>query len=105
MRINVIDLDRQVVLTKDNISVSIDAAVYFKIINARYAIYRVEDVKFAVTQLTYAILKNMAGQFILQDILEKRTEIADDIEKQIDLYASEWGVKVENIYMKDIRLS
>lgn len=44
----------------------------------------------AVMQLTYAILKNMAGQFILQDILEKRTEIADDIEKQVEKYVIEW---------------
>ena len=45
--------------------------------------------------MTYAILKNTCGQFILQDLLEKRLEIADDIEKQVDQYIIEWGVDVE----------
>lgn len=48
----------------------------------------------AIAEVTYAILKNTCGQFILQDLLEKRQEIADDIEKQVDQYVMEWGVDV-----------
>jgi erythrocyte band 7 integral membrane protein len=47
--------------------------------------------------VTYAILKNTCGQFILQDLLEKRQEIADDIEKQVDQYVVEWGVDVNSL--------
>jgi hypothetical protein len=48
----------------------------------------------AIAEVTYAILKNTCGQFVLQDLLEKRQEIADDIEKQVDHFVSEWGVDV-----------
>jgi hypothetical protein len=64
------------------------------VINARYAYYRVQNFNVAIAEVTYAILKNTCGQFILQDLLEKRQEIADDIEKQVDQYVSEWGVDV-----------
>lgn len=55
-------------------------------INPRYAYYRVQNFSAAIAEVTYAILKNTCGQFILQDMLEKRQEIADDIEKQVDQY-------------------
>ncbi|KRX09906.1 hypothetical protein PPERSA_05298 [Pseudocohnilembus persalinus] len=105
MRIKVIDLQRQMMLTKDNVSINVDASVYYRIINPRYAIYRINDFQTAVTELTYSLLKNTCGQFILQDLLEKRAEIADDIEKQVEIHVKEWGIKIENIYMKDIQLN
>lgn len=62
----------QNVITKDNVSISIDAAVYYRVNNARYAHYRITNFNVAIAEVTYAILKNTCGQFILQDILEKR---------------------------------
>ena len=53
-----------------------------------------QNFNIAIAEVTYAILKNTCGQFILQDLLEKRQEIADDIEKQVDQYVVEWGVDV-----------
>lgn len=85
----------QNIITKDNVSINIDAAVYYRVINARYAYYRVQNFNVAIAEVTYAILKNTCGQFILQDLLEKRQEIADDIEKQVDQYVAEWGVDVQ----------
>ncbi len=70
-------------MTKDNILISIDAAVYYRIDNARYSTYRVQSIVSAVAEITYSILKNSTGNFILQDLLEKRNDIADDIEKQV----------------------
>jgi erythrocyte band 7 integral membrane protein len=67
------------IITKDNVSINIDASVYFRVINARYAYYRVQNLNAAIAEVTYAILKNTCGQFVLQDILEKRQEISDDI--------------------------
>lgn len=87
-------LPSQNVITKDNVSINIDTAVYYKVINPRFAYYRVQNFSLAIAEVTYAILKNTCGQFILQDLLEKRQEIADDIEKQVDQYVEEWGVDV-----------
>ncbi len=88
------DLQRQNIITKDNVSISIDASVYYRVINSRYAYYRVQNFNVAIAEVTYAILKNTCGQFILQDLLEKRQAISDDIEKQVDQYVEEWGVDV-----------
>lgn len=55
--------------------------------------------------MTYAILKNTCGQFILQDLLEKRQEIADDIEKQVDQYVIEWGVDVRMVVFRSRKFS
>ena len=94
MKINVMDLSRQNIITKDNVSINIDAAVYYRVINARYAYYRVQNLNAAIAEVTYAILKNTCGQFVLQDLLEKRQEISDDIEQQVDQYVEEWGADV-----------
>ena len=59
----------QNIITKDNVSINIDASVYYKVINARYAYYRVQNFNIAISEVTYAILKNTCGQFILQDLL------------------------------------
>ena len=102
----------QSIITKDNVSINIDAAVYYRVINTRYAFYRIQNHNAAISEVTYAILKNTCGQFILQDLLEKRQEIADDMEKQVDQYVNEWGINViilntqiEEIFIKDIQLS
>jgi erythrocyte band 7 integral membrane protein len=99
-RINVIDLERQIVLTKDNITISIDACVYYTITDPHYAIYRLRDVKKSVSQLTYATLKNTAGVFTFQELLEKRNDIANDIEKQVEPTTKSWGIQVNEIYFK-----
>lgn len=59
----------QNIITKDNVSINIDASVYYRVINARYAYYRVQNINAAIAEVTYAILKNTCGQFILQDLL------------------------------------
>lgn len=59
----------QNIITKDNVSINIDASVYYRVINTRYAYYRIQNISVAIAQVTYAILKNTCGQFILQDIL------------------------------------
>jgi hypothetical protein len=60
------------VITKDNVSINIDTAVYYKVVNPRFAYYRVQNFSLAIAEVTYAILKNTCGQFVLQDLLEKR---------------------------------
>ena len=69
-------------------------------VNPRYAYYRVQNFNVAISEVTYAILKNTCGQFTLQELLEKRQEIADDIEKQVDQYVIEWGVDVRMVVFR-----
>ena len=59
----------QMIITKDNVSINIDAAVYFRVTVPRYAYYRIQNFNVAVAEVTYAILKNTCGQFVLQDLL------------------------------------
>lgn len=95
----------QNIITKDNVSINIDAAVYFRVVNPRYAYYRVQNFNVAISEVTYAILKNTCGQFTLQELLEKRQEIADDIEKQVDQYVIEWGVDVRMVVFRSRKFS
>ena len=106
------DLDRQVnrsfiqnVITKDNVRINIDCSIYYRVTNSRFAHYRIQDFKEGLEEMTYAILKNTCGQFVLQDLLEKRQEIANDIEKQVDGYTNSWGIDVVDIFVKDIQLN
>lgn len=74
-------------------------------VNPRYAYYRVQNFNVAISEVTYAILKNTCGQFTLQELLEKRQEIADDIEKQVDQYVIEWGVDVRMVVFRSRKFS
>ena len=65
LRITVLDLERQSIMTKDNVTINIDTSVYYKIVTSRYAAYRVENIELAVKQLTYAVMKNTVGNFQL----------------------------------------
>lgn len=95
----------QFIITKDNVSISIDASVYYRRVNARFSHYRIQSVNAAIAEITYAILKNTCGLFILQDLLEKRQDIADDLERQVDKYVREWGVEVTVIKVRCTRSS
>lgn len=59
----------------------------------------------AVRELTFSILKNIVGTYVFQELLEKRHEIARDIEKHVEKYVENWGVNIDNIYIKDIKLT
>lgn len=90
MRLQVIDLEKQSVLTKDNVVVTIDATVYFRIKDAKVAIFRIERYQEAIEQLTYSVLKNICGQYVLQDLFDKRESISKDLRAEIDMYTEEW---------------
>jgi erythrocyte band 7 integral membrane protein len=66
------DLDRQLILTKDNITVNIDTCVYYRIVDAKLAYYSVESIMQSVSEVTYATLRTICGENTLQDLLEKR---------------------------------
>lgn len=105
IKTHIIDLAKQLILTRDNISISIDASVYFRIVDTKKATYRVKDVREAVQYLTFSSLRNTCGQHTLQDLLEKRLEVTSTIRQNVEEHVDEWGVKIENIFIKDILLS
>lgn len=105
MKTHIIDLSKQVILTKDNISITIDASVYFRVVDSMKATYRVKNIRDAVQYLTFSSLRNTCGQHVLQDLLEKRLEVTSTIRKNVEEHVDEWGVKIDNIFIKDILLS
>ena len=87
----VVDLDRQLILTKDNITVNIDTCVYYRLVDAKVAYYTVESIMQCVAEVTYATLRTICGENTLQDLLEKRQEISDTIEDFVYQKVNKWG--------------
>ncbi len=104
-KIQILHLANQSVLTKDNLSLVLDTSVYYRIVNSSKAIYQVANMKEAVSNLTFATLRNTCGQHVLQDLLEKKEEVAKHIQEYVDDHVQDWGVKVENIFIKDMNLA
>ena len=102
MKTKIIDLTRQNAITKDNIEVSIDAAVYYHVREPRIAFYSVDNLTRSVTELTYATLRSVCGHYVLQDLLEKRDEVTFELGKFVARHVHEWGIEITNILIKDI---
>ena len=100
-----IELEKQWTITKDNIMICVDCVVYFKIINARESLYSVDDIRSAISQLAVSVIRAAIGHYTLQELLEKRAELAKYIEGQIDEYVFDWGVDVNSVAIKDIVLN
>jgi len=83
----------------------LDTSVYFRIIDSRKSTYQVQNINDAVSNLTFATLRNTCGQHVLQDLLEKREEVALHIQEYVDSHVHDWGIKVENIFIKDMNLA
>ena len=84
-------MDRQKILTKDNITVDIDTCVYYRLVNPKMAHYKIADMVISVAEVTYATLRTICGENTLQDLLEKRQEIADLIEDYVFEKTDKWG--------------
>lgn len=104
IRLKTLDLPPQDAITKDNISVKVNAVIYFKIVDPKVAVVDVQNVDFAVFQLAQTVMRNVAGEVTLDDLLSKRTEISDRIEKIVDETTLSWGVEVTGVELKDINL-
>lgn len=104
MRVKVIDVPDQDAITKDNISVRINAVLYYKVMDAGKAILEVEHFEYAVSQLAQTTMRNAAGEATLDDILKNRDEVAGSIQTIVDKATDPWGVKVDAVELKDIGL-
>ena len=98
------DIPAQEAITKDNVSVKINAVLYYKIIDASKAILEVENYYYATGQLAQTTMRNAVGSVTLDELLGEREKISSEICKIIDELTDPWGIKVENVELKDISL-
>jgi regulator of protease activity HflC (stomatin/prohibitin superfamily) len=104
LRTFVHDVPSQDVITRDNVSVKVNAVVYFRIIDAMRAILEVEDYKFATHQLSQTTLRSVLGQAELDELLAERERINDRLQQVIDEHAAPWGIKVSLVEVKHVDL-
>ena len=104
IRTKVVDVPNQEAITKDNVSIGINAVVYYKIFDAAKAILEVENFHYAVSQLAQTTMRNTVGTVTLDELLTEREKISNTIQKIVDEASDPWGVKVENVELKDISL-
>jgi len=104
IRTKAVDVPEQEAITKDNVSIKINAVIYYKVFDASKAICEVEDFYYAVGQLAQTTMRNVVGSVTLDELLSERETISAEICKVIDLATDPWGVKVENVELKDVSL-
>lgn len=104
IRTKAVDVPEQDAITKDNVSVRINAVIYYKVFDASKAVLEVENFYFAVGQLAQTTMRNAVGSVSLDELLSERDKISSEICKIIDKATDPWGIKVENVELKDIAL-
>jgi len=104
IRTKAVDVPAQEAITKDNVSVQINAVIYYKLFDASKAILNVENFYFAVGQLAQTTMRNVVGSVTLDELLAERDKISDEICNIIDKASDPWGIKVENVELKDVSL-
>ena len=104
IRTKVIDVPEQEVITKDNVSVKINAVIYYNIFDASKAILEVENFHYAVSQLAQTTMRNSVGSVTLYELLSCRDKISSTICEIVDKASDDWGVKVHDVELKDVSL-
>ena len=104
IRTKAVDVPEQETITKDNVSIRINAVIYYKVFDAGKAICEVQDFYYAVSQLAQTTMRNVVGSVTLDELLSEREKISDGICQVIDKATDPWGVKVENVELKDVSL-
>ncbi|WP_295902414.1 slipin family protein [uncultured Bdellovibrio sp.] len=98
------DVQPQDVITKDNVSMQVNAVVYFKVVSPLEAITKIEDYYFATSQLAQTTLRSVMGQYPLDDVLEHRDKINSALQGILDKHTEAWGIKVTMVEVKQIDL-
>lgn len=104
VRVKTVDVPEQDAITKDNVSVKINAVLYYSVFDASKAILAVENFNYAVSQLAQTTMRNAVGSVSLDELLADREKISTNICKIVDKATDPWGIKVENVELKDISL-
>lgn len=104
IRTKAVDVPEQDAITKDNVSIKINAVLYYKVFDASKAVLAVERYQYAVGQLAQTTMRNAVGAVSLDELLSERDKISTEICKVIDEATDPWGIKVENVELKDVKL-
>ena len=104
IRTKAVDVPEQEAITKDNVSVRINAVIYYKVFDASKSVLEVENFFYAVSQLAQTTMRNVVGSVSLDELLVERESVSENICKIIDELTDPWGIKVENVELKDISL-
>src|SRR3989338_51530 len=104
MRTKAVDVPDQKAITRDNVSVLVNAVIYYKVESAEKAILEVEDFFYAISQYAQTTMHNIVGEVSLDELLGSREKIAERIREIVDKETDAWGLKVNNVELKDIKL-
>jgi regulator of protease activity HflC (stomatin/prohibitin superfamily) len=104
LRVFVMDVPPQDIITKDNVSVKVNAVVYFRVMDPNRAITEVEDYMFATSQLAQTTLRSVLGQAELDDLLASRDKINNQLQQILDKQTDPWGIKVSTVEVKHVDL-
>ena len=104
IRVKAVDVPDQKAITRDNVSVTVNAVIYYKVAFAEKAVIEVENFYYAISQYAQTTMRNIVGSVTLDELLSKRDEIADKIKDIVDKETDEWGIKVNNVELKDVSL-
>ena len=104
IRVTVVDVPDQDAITRDNVSIKVNAVLYYKVTNAQIAIIEVEQYHYAVSQLAQTTMRDIVGETSLDELLSKREEISRKIQEIVDKATDPWGIKVVAVELKHIEL-
>jgi regulator of protease activity HflC (stomatin/prohibitin superfamily) len=104
IRTKTVDLEQQETITKDSVTIKVNAVLWFKIINPKDAIINVADYNKAVYQFSVTALRNIIGQHSLDEVLREREQINATLQKIVDSATEPWGIKIEMVEMKDVEI-
>ena len=104
IRTKAVDVPDQNAITRDNVTVKVNAVIYYKVSDAIKAILEVEDFKYAISQYAQTTMRNIVGEATLDELLANREKIADRIREIVDKETDAWGLRVQNVELKDVSL-
>ena len=104
IRTKTVDLEQQETITKDSVTIKVNAVLWFKITNPEAAIIKVADYNKAVYQFSVTALRNIIGQHTLDEVLREREQINGTLQKIVDMTTEPWGIKIEMVEMKDVEI-
>ena len=104
LRVFTIDVSKQVVITRDNVSVEVDAVVYYRVVDPASAIIQVNNYNLATSLLAQTTLRDVLGQIELDDLLSKREELNKKLQDILDRHTDPWGIKVTAVTIRDVAL-
>jgi len=103
-RTNTIDIPKQEVITKDNVTVNVDAVVYFKVVDVEKAVLEITDYIYATSQFAQAALRDVTGNIELDALLGKRNIVSQEIKAIVDKQTAKWGIDIDTVKLQNIEL-